>query len=138
MKSKRTINVGDCFGTDSMWTYVKSGKYAYVEFEVIAISGNLAAIKFLNNATKEGKERATIPLTTIMQKCVLIDAESTGHSLTKVVNVIRTIIKKAEVYISEYNDTWIDRLYNRYCDIKGRTRSTPQELVIDEEIKEAE
>ncbi len=118
--------VGEVYGSDRIFEH--KGKTLYCEFKVIAVGVNVL-VEIIETDTI-AKQRATVSHAQLLDKAVLLREESltTPKQVQKVVRVEK---QTTEVYISEYNQTWIDRLYNRYCSWKGRDRTAPKEYIVN-------
>jgi hypothetical protein len=122
-----TPKVGEVYGSDRI--FARLGKPVYCEFKIIAIGTNIL-IEILESDTV-AKQRGTVSHSQLRDKAVLLREEGYYTKITQVHKVVRVEKQTSEIYISEYSQTWIDRLYNKYCSLLGRDRSAPKEYVID-------
>jgi hypothetical protein len=126
-----TPKVGEVYGSDRI--FERKGKSVYCEFKIIAIGTNIL-IEILESDTV-AKQRGTVSHSQLRDKAVLLREES-YTKITQVQKIVRVEKQTSEIYISEYSQTWIDRLYNKYCSLLGRDRSAPKEYVIDSILEE--
>lgn len=106
--------------------------YVYAEFEIVSVGDVRSVVRVYEGNYVPTSFKGTIKNSTILNDCVLIQDQKPTNTTVK--NVVKTIKQSAEIYIAEYNDSWIDRMYNRYCRWRGRDRPKPVENIISEEI----
>lgn len=115
----------------SIYHNTKTKQYVAGKFVVRGVANNRVAFE---GVLEDGdKKTESVGLDFFLSRCAPYEGTPPTNA-----NVVRTIVKTREVFISEYNETWVDRLYNWYCDFKSRTRQKESEIIIDNPIEEEE
>lgn len=124
-KATNNVQVNQIYGSNSIFSI--DGTDIYCEFKVIALGVNILVEIFGTNRFRSCRQ--TVSFSQIEKEAFLLNEPNTVKT-NDVVNVIKVEKQVTEVYISEYNQTWIDQLYNKYCSLLGRDRTEPKEYVI--------